>query len=198
MYKATRRFTKSASFEERFFRSFDAGADDECWVWLGQRSHGYGRLQRNRRYEGAHRVSYRIYFGDIPAGMSVCHHCDNPPCVNPAHLFLGTQADNALDMLKKGRWAGGGPPHQSGTMDIQGGAPTHPERVSHGEGRPNAKFRDEDVLAIRARCAAGESRKAIAREFGVGASTIDKMIWRESWKHLGSDERTTGHTTSST
>ena len=76
----------------------------DCWEWAGARnSSGYGHLQANGVYVDAHRFSWELHFGRIPPGMFVCHHCDNPPCIRSSHLFLGTRADNARDMVAKGR-----------------------------------------------------------------------------------------------
>lgn len=77
---------------------------ETCWLWTAMtNAGGYGRIKIGRKNEIASRVSYKIYKGAIPAGMLVLHHCDNPPCVNPEHLFLGTQADNMNDMYQKQR-----------------------------------------------------------------------------------------------
>ena len=87
-----------------FSQRFDMGADTECWVWTGSLfESGYGRFSRSNKKLRAHRVSYEIYKGAIPDGMHVLHECDNPPCVNPNHLFLGTHLDNMKDMERKGR-----------------------------------------------------------------------------------------------
>ena len=80
-----------------------------CWGWIGATSSGYGRLGRGGRGEGlvyAHRLSWELRNGPIPEGMCVLHRCDNPPCSNPDHLFLGTKADNNRDMSVKGRHVG--------------------------------------------------------------------------------------------
>jgi len=93
--------------EERFWAKVDKGAAAGCWVWRGAASHGYGRFKDDTGITGAHRFSYELHKGPIPEGMYVCHSCDNPPCVNPAHLFPGSGADNQTDRVRKGRhgWA---------------------------------------------------------------------------------------------
>lgn len=91
---------------KRFWERIIRRGDNECWGWSGScQEWGYGQLwdsDKNRNI-GAHRVSYEIHFGPIPVGMFVCHHCDNPPCCNPKHLFLGTTQDNTADCVSKGR-----------------------------------------------------------------------------------------------
>ena len=90
------------SREERFWAKVEK--TDWCWIWTGARSQfGYGNLTTNGKQENAHRVSWEIHFGPIPDGMRVLHACDNPPCVRPFHLFLGTQKDNNRDRETKGR-----------------------------------------------------------------------------------------------
>lgn len=76
---------------------------DPCWLWIGAKTGDYGYFRRQRESNRVHRFSYELHRGPIPKGLCVLHHCDNPLCVNPDHLFLGTQADNVRDMINKGR-----------------------------------------------------------------------------------------------
>lgn len=96
------------TWQERFWAKIDKRGPDECWEWLGSRKDkGYGQVQRTdesgRKVLSSHRLAWEIANGPIPTGLFVCHHCDNPPCCNPAHLWLGTCRDNIHDMHAKGR-----------------------------------------------------------------------------------------------
>jgi hypothetical protein len=113
----------------------------------------------------AHRVCWELTNGAIPAGLVVCHRCDNPPCVNPAHLFLGTLSDNTQDSLAKGRWN------------------YSPNRW--GETSPTAKLSEEQVEEIRRRYKPGVvAQWELGREYGVNQTTISKIVRGTRWKHL--------------
>lgn len=109
------------SLEQRFWDKVEK--TESCWRWHGAKNDfGYGRINLGGRNEGvdrAHRVSYRLHFGEIPKGKVVCHSCDNPECTRPDHLFLGTKQDNSLDMIRKGR---GKKQFTSGALDPRSNA----------------------------------------------------------------------------
>lgn len=130
-----------------------------CWLWqAGVDGCGYGQLRVNGPKEKAHRAAYRIFKGDIPPGMCVCHTCDTPACCNPDHLFLGTAKDNAVDRASKGR---GG--YLKGTAN----------------GR--AKLTDSDVVFIRSSCMTGA---ALGRMFGISKNMACRIKTGKAWTHL--------------
>lgn len=144
-----------------------------CWIWTCALTHGYGtftveiiRSPRGTVQESAHRVAWRLLRGEIPFGIEVLHHCDVPACCNPAHLFLGTQADNIRDMIAKGRAA-------------------PPERTKHvGVEHGRAKLDDERVLEIRERHRLGQTVASLARQFGVSGTTVSFAVRGKTWAHV--------------
>lgn len=158
---------EKARVEARFWAKVDRSG--ECWTWTGYiQTNGYAKFHLDGRPRWAHRVAWLLTHGPVPEGLLVCHHCDNPRCVRPDHLFLGTVQDNALDMVHKGR---------CGSWE---GAP-HLER---GEARYNVRLNPERVREIRRRHAAGATLADLARAFQVNSGTIYNVVTRRRWKHV--------------
>ncbi|NLE99687.1 MAG: HNH endonuclease [Anaerolineales bacterium] len=155
------------SVVKRFWAAVDKRGPDECWEWQLSRSRGYGQLARKRGKAGykAHRVSWMIAHDcRIPQGMVICHKCDNPACVNPGHLFLGTHRDNMRDMVHKGRAHGSLP-------------------LLAGENNPSSVLTWEQVREIRERYGAGAiTQTALANEYNVNRTTIAHIIYDVSWR----------------
>ena len=103
------------ALSNRFWAKVNKRGPEECWPWIGGKSErGYGRIYVDGRNVPATRVSWAIHFNEaIPMGLQACHHCDNPPCVNPSHLFIGTMSDNINDAVQKGRHRGRPPRWQA-------------------------------------------------------------------------------------
>lgn len=162
---------------ERFESKFIKGKINSCWIWTaGKFTNGYGQFCYNNHNTKAHRFAYLAYKGAIPNGLLVCHSCDNPLCVNPEHLFLGTNADNMQDRDNKGRGS---------RVGNKGWGQRCPELVPKGETHPQARLTEADVLDIRNRFAQGGITKAsLAVEFGVGRMQIARIISRERWGHV--------------
>ena len=143
-----------------------------CWEWQqGKNDQGYGMTygKESKKYgtERAHRIYYIRKYGPIPDGMNVCHHCDNPACVNPDHLFLGTQKDNMLDCSAKERsWNY-----------------TYPDNQV-GKNNSCAKLIESDVKEIRKLYRQGFSQSHLGRQFGVSQGQIWRIVHRLSWAHI--------------
>lgn len=153
---------------ERFWAKVDRRGPQECWVWTASPGvERYGRFSINNKGHPPSRVSWMLHFGPIPDGMFVCHHCDNTRCVNPAHLFLGTNADNVADMIRKGR--GRGPPPWNGRRA--------------GAKNQNAKLTEEAVRTIRA-LSKSVRRSELAKRYGVCKATIDHLLTGRTWSSL--------------
>ena len=147
-----------------------------CWLWTGSANPaGYGHIGIGHTTKvRASRLSWELHNGPIPDGFFVCHKCDNPRCVNPAHLFLGTPKDNTQDAVRKGRIAHGD----------RSRARLHPESLPRGMEHPNAKLTDDLVRTIRQRYAAGALQRELAAEFGIGQTAIGAIVRRVRWKHV--------------
>jgi len=167
-------FTTDA-FPEEAIRFFWSRVEQTatCWNWHGSHIRaGYGHVNHKSlpRRVMAHRFSWELHYGYPPGDLLVCHHCDNPPCVRPDHLFLGTLADNYHDCATKGRH-----PHGS-THYLR----LEPERV-RGERNPAAKLTEAEVFAIRTRRAGGARVRALAKEYGVSESLISAIFHGKVW-----------------
>jgi hypothetical protein len=149
---------------------------DGCWVWNGPRHKSrrgvltYGRIRVGRAPVGTHRISYELFKGEIPKGLVVRHKCDNPPCVNPDHLELGTHKDNQYDAIERGRHVA--------TMKYED------VNWARGERQGSAKFTEDDIRAIREKRAKGMSTRALGEEYGVRDSHISMITLRQIWKHV--------------
>lgn len=138
-----------------------------CWLWTAAKQYsGYGRFWDGSRYTGAHQYSYRAFRAPIPSGKCVCHTCDNPSCVNPKHLWVGTQRQNLQDMFGKSRQR---------TRDTYTSGPDH----------HNAKLTAEDVITIRAFYQVGRySQRYLATVFGVTKPVIRNVVQRKGYKNV--------------
>lgn len=147
----------------RFWSKVDKRSPDECWLWQAARlTSGYGQFRVGRRMTVSHRVAWQIANGPIPEARFVCHRCDNPPCCNPAHLFLGTPSDNTRDMYMKDRYP-----------------------VRRGAEATRSKLSEDDVRTIRALRAAGTQLSTLAERFGVSIQNVHGIVHRRHWRHIG-------------
>lgn len=129
---------------------------ETCWEWTGSlKENGYGSFKSGSKAWNAHRFAYTFAYGEIPDGSLVCHRCDNPSCVRPAHLFLGTARENTMDMVSKGRWA-------------------KPPRLT-GESHAGAKLSSAQVAKIR-ELSSSVSGVELAKMFGVTPASVSRYI----------------------
>jgi len=146
---------------DRFWAKVDRRGPDECWPWLASKNRrGYGQFRLDGKMRKAHRVAYALANGPLPHGALVCHHCDNPPCCNPHHLFSGSQAQNMQDMKSKGRRRDN-------------------SSVPRGRSHYAAKLTPEQAQAIK------ESTTApaiLAAELGVSRAAIHNIRKGRSWR----------------
>jgi hypothetical protein len=151
-----------AQSAQRFWAKVDCSGD--CWPWTGVLYNtGYGSVKRNGRPQLAHRFAWTLVNGPIPDGLLVCHHCDNPPCCNPAHLFLGTHKTNAADKVAKGRGI---------------------NPVLVGERNPRARATEAIVREVRSLSAMGVSYSALARQFALTKECVAAIVQRRTWAHV--------------
>lgn len=145
--------------KNRFENKFEVKGESECWLWEASTfPNGYGQFLFEGKSHGAHRISFLMYSGIIPDGLQVCHSCDNPPCVNPSHLFLGTNQDNCQDKKDKGR--------------------TH---KIFGEDNGNYKLTDEDVINIRCSTL---SAKILAEKYKISINHVYQIKSKRRRQHL--------------
>lgn len=145
---------------ENFLQRVEFDPNTGCWLWSGATwPSGYGKVKVRQSTMLAHRRSYELHCGPIPKGALVCHRCDTPACVNPAHLYAGTDADNSRDKIGRGR-----------------------DRKAAGERNVNAKLTSAVVLEIRA---SREPTSKIAARLGLDHSTVWAARTGRTWRHLG-------------
>ncbi len=154
-----------------------------CWPWIGAKNkRGYGVTSINWKQVTAHRLAFFYNSGQSIDGLCVCHRCDNPPCCNPEHLFLGTNADNTRDRDEKGR-------QSHGESHSQAVLPNRPRGESHYE----AKITEAQVIEIR-RCyvETNETLQSMADRFGLSYHALEKVATGQTWKHLPIPEKRSG------
>jgi len=136
----------------------------DCWNWTGATNGiGYGRLGHRGKQVSAHRFSYELVYGRIPDGMLVCHHCDNPGCVRPSHLFLGTNSDNMKDSVAKGRYK----------------APD-----TRGELSGNSRIAENDVHEIRRLYSLGVTQELLGRMWKITQQHVSNVVTKKNWAHI--------------
>ena len=154
------------------------GMPTPCLEWTASRRDAgkYGQFGIDGKSYSTHRIAWEIENGKIPDGLCVLHRCDNPICVRPDHLFVGTNSDNSADMVAKGR--------QNTPHGPRHGTHTHPESHARGSEHPNAKLNETTVVRIFALRSSGRTQQAIADEFGVSQSLIHRVLFGKRWAHV--------------
>lgn len=165
---------------------FYVNKTDGCWEWTGALSTaGYGRASvGNGRTDYAHRESFKMYSGaDIPEGMFVCHHCDNPKCVRPDHLFLGTHGDNMRDMVRKGR-NNAAQPARRAFLAGPDNPMRNPNKARVGSRHPHAKLNEAKAVAIMAEVLKGRPHLHICKDFGIARNVVHRIAAGKAWTHV--------------
>jgi hypothetical protein len=157
---------KRIPVEQRFWQYVNK--TDSCWLWTGAtRDFGYGVINMGGAHgkaECSHRLSWIIHNGDIPSGMCICHKCDNPLCVNPNHLFLGTRSDNNKDMQSKGRYD-----------KIK-----RPKGEKHGR----SKLTNEQVFSLRQDRKSGMVYRELSQKYNISIASAQRIAIGKDWKHI--------------
>lgn len=153
-----------AKVTKRFWAKVEKNGAGDCWIWHGGKRRNskkqYGRIWIGDKTTHVHRLAYELLVGPIPKGLLVCHHCDNPSCVNPDHLFVGTAWDNTHDMMAKGR-------------------------ANFIVGACQPVLTEEEVIEIRQKYVPREYTSVmLGKEYGVSQSHVRSIIRGERWKHL--------------
>jgi hypothetical protein len=163
----------SAKDAERFWSKVDIRGEDECWPWkAGCFKNGYGQFYYGGRESGhnvlANRMAFKLFYGGDPFPCMVLHRCDNPPCCNPEHFFLGDGKDNSRDCMEKGRH----------TTQVHG------EKLARGERIHNSTFTADDVRFIRDQPHTRHLVRDLAKKYGTSTNAIYQVLYRYNWKHV--------------
>lgn len=153
---------RPANTVENFWAGVDKRGDNECWEWNRKRSpKGYGELDYHKKCWRAHRLAYALTYGEFDPKLYVCHRCDNPPCCNPKHLYLGTCRDNLIERNMKGRNVN-----------------------QKGEAHSQAKYTEATVLKVRADYAKGVTLAKISELHNVKMRSVSDIVYRRRWLHI--------------